>query len=110
MEFFHPYLFGRFFIVITDHLPLVGAFKSKNPSPRLQRWFIRMQVYNFKLVYMPGKQNIEADSMSRWPHEDDINENQEDDFDDILINAISVAIEYTYEADTKRLYLLNQYS
>ena len=66
-ERFHQYVYGRSFLAETDHKPLVGIFrKPLNDCPlRLQGMRIRLQRYNFKLEYTPGKQLYTADTLSR---------------------------------------------
>lgn len=68
VEHFHLYLYGNPFVVITDHKPLVSVFANvlAKPSPRIERWCLRLQQYNFKVVYRPGSTNP-ADYMSRHP-------------------------------------------
>jgi len=67
-EHFHLYLYGRRFELETDHRPLEHIFKPKNtgkPSPpRVERWVVRHQEYDFQVVYRPGSNNI-ADPLSR---------------------------------------------
>ena len=66
---FHSYLYGKFFEVRTDHRPLVMILdKSMAATPtRLQRMVIQLQDYNFSVEYVPGSQNVIADSLSRLP-------------------------------------------
>ena len=70
---FHQYLFGRrTFKVYTDHKPLVGLFKCDKAipimaSPRIQRWALFLSGYSYDLVYREGKQNGNADGLSRLP-------------------------------------------
>ena len=65
-EHFSLYLLGIEFTLVTDHKPLVHIFKNGNAksTPRLERWSLRLESYNFKIVYKSGELNI-ADPMSR---------------------------------------------
>ncbi|PFX16885.1 Uncharacterized protein K02A2.6 [Stylophora pistillata] len=64
-ERFKIYVFGRKFELETDHKPLDCIFgKLSKPSARIERWVLRLQGYDFRLVYGTGKANI-ADSLSR---------------------------------------------
>ncbi|GBO12139.1 Retrovirus-related Pol polyprotein from transposon 17.6 [Araneus ventricosus] len=67
LEHFNYYTYGRNVTVETDHKPLLGL--SKKPydsiSPRLQRMLLRLNKYNVNLIYVPGKQLVIADTLSR---------------------------------------------
>ena len=55
------------FAVITDHKPLLGLHRPRSrPSPRIERWALRIQHLNFHMRYEPGAQNA-ADVLSRQP-------------------------------------------
>lgn len=61
----HFYLFGRQFDLITDHKPLEVIFGPRSkPCARIERWVLRIQSYQYNVVYRPGKSNI-ADPLSR---------------------------------------------
>lgn len=62
---FRPYLYGRFFILITDHKPLCYLFNMRDCGSRLFRQKIELMDYNFKIIYRPGAQNHVADALSR---------------------------------------------
>lgn len=66
VEHFNMYLFGKeSFELVSDHKPLEVIFGTDSkPCARIERWVLRLQSYNFKIVYSPGKKNI-ADSLSR---------------------------------------------
>ena len=68
VEHFHLYLYGCSFTLITDHKPLEVIYgnASSKPSARIERWVLRLQPYNFSVVYKPGKDNP-ADFLSRHP-------------------------------------------
>ncbi|XP_055388193.1 uncharacterized protein LOC129616589 [Condylostylus longicornis] len=64
---FHRYIYGYKTTVETDHKPLISIFKkplSKAP-PRLQRILLNLQIYDLKVIYVPGKNMYVADTLSR---------------------------------------------
>ena len=66
-ERFHIYLYGKPFTVFTDHKPLEIIYNPKaKPPPRIERWALRLQPYQFTMVHMAGKTNP-ADVLSRLP-------------------------------------------
>lgn len=66
-EKFHTYLFGREFTVTSDHKPLeVIMSKPLHAVPlRLQKMRVRLQSYNARVIYKPGKLIPVADTLSR---------------------------------------------
>ena len=67
---FHQYVYGREFILETDHKPLTHIFGDKKGLPqvaasRVQRWAVFLSGYNFKIKHIKGKDNIPADVLSR---------------------------------------------
>ena len=64
-ERFSLYLYGLPFELETDHKPLENIFSPKSKPPaRIERWVLRLQAFDMKVVYRPGKTNI-ADCLSR---------------------------------------------
>ena len=62
---FHNYLYGREFILETDHHPLVYLNKTKMSNPRLMRWALALQPYRFRIEAIRGRDNVGADYLSR---------------------------------------------
>lgn len=62
---FRPYLYGRKFLVKTDHRPLVYLFSMRNPSSKLTRMRLELEEYDFEVQYVQGKTNVGADALSR---------------------------------------------
>ena len=56
------------FTVITDHRPLVTMFKKSQGDlpPRIERFVMDLQEYDYNLVYAPGVTNM-SDYLSRHP-------------------------------------------
>lgn len=65
VEHFRPYLWGRKFLVKTDHKPLLWVGKLKESSARVTRLKERLTPYDFDLVHTKGIQNVVADFLSR---------------------------------------------
>lgn len=65
VKHYRPYLFGRRFKLITDHRPLTWLFSIKDPGSRLARWRLKLEEYDYEIVYKPGKINKNADALSR---------------------------------------------
>ena len=64
---FQPYLYGVKFRVQSDHQPLMFLATSQKLNARLMRWSLLLQPYNFTVEYIPGKENVGADFLSRHP-------------------------------------------
>ena len=70
VEKFHHYLYGRRFKVITDHQALTWLMKSENSlKGRRARWVLRLQPYDFEIIYKEGRKHKNADALSRVRYE-----------------------------------------
>ena len=66
VKHFNQYLYGKKFTIRTDHQCLKYLKNcGDSPNARLQRWCLFMQNYNYHVEYIRGKDNIEADYLSR---------------------------------------------
>lgn len=68
-ERFHNFIYGRPITLETDHQPLIAIAKKNvgDMPPRLQRFFLRLMKYDYKFQFVPGKQLVLADALSRAP-------------------------------------------
>ena len=69
---FHQYLFGRKFLLLTDHKPLTTILGPKTGIPslaaaRLQRWALLLSAYRYTIQYRPTRLHGNADGLSRLP-------------------------------------------
>ncbi|CAB3997721.1 Hypothetical predicted protein, partial [Paramuricea clavata] len=69
---FHKFLYRHSFTIKTDHKPLEGLLSDKKgvptqAAPRIQRWALTLATYEYKIQYKAGKNNGNADALSRLP-------------------------------------------
>ena len=67
-EHWHMYLYRRAFTLRTDHQALTTLLATSGTGHkplRLHRWADRLQQYNFRLHFTPGRDNVVADLLSR---------------------------------------------
>lgn len=62
---FRYYLYGRKFLVYTDHKNLVWLREKAFNNAKVQRWALRLQEFNFELQHLSGEENVVADCLSR---------------------------------------------
>jgi hypothetical protein len=65
VKHFRPYLYGRKFKIASDHKPLMWIMNIKDPGSRLLRLRIKLEEYNYEIVYKKGALNTNADASSR---------------------------------------------
>ena len=69
---FHHFLYGKKFIVVTDHKPLVSLFSPNKATPalaanRLARWALTLSQYDYLIEYRQSTKHGNADALSRLP-------------------------------------------
>ena len=64
---FRPFLYGQFFIVHSDHRPLMYLYNMKMVDSRLTRTLEELSEFDFIVKYCPGTLNTVADWLSRLP-------------------------------------------
>lgn len=71
VDHFHKYLYGRRFLIRTDHAALKWLLQLKNPEGQVARWIEKLQQYDLKIEHRPGKSHGNADALSRRPCKED---------------------------------------
>ena len=64
---FRHYLWGRKFIIRTDHASLTWLRNFKEPEGMLARWISILDNYKFEIQYRRGTLHTNADALSRMP-------------------------------------------
>ena len=67
-EWFHTYVFGHAFTIVSDHKPLEQTnIKNLADTPvHLQRMLLWLQNYDVTIKYQPGKEMLVADALSHY--------------------------------------------
>lgn len=92
LERFHEYTYGQQVTVQSDHKPLESIVKKPlaEAPPRLQRMLLRLQKYDFKLIYTPGKYLTVADTLSRaHPKDTDSTGNMDTELEQFVHSVLS---------------------
>jgi hypothetical protein len=77
IQTYHQFLAnGRPFTILSDHCSLKFIKDLRlSTSPKLVRYSLLLQTFNFDVVHIKGKSNVMADFLSRYPIEEDNKDN-----------------------------------
>lgn len=64
---FRIYLAGIEFKVVTDCSAVRETFEKRDLLPRIARWWLSIQEYNFNVIHRPGSTHKHVDALSRTP-------------------------------------------
>ena len=73
IKYFRPYLLNHEFVVKSDNKPSTQLLNnssmklSTSATNRVIRWILSLQGYSYKIEHQPGKSNVVADALSRFP-------------------------------------------
>ena len=72
VNWFHHYLCGRKFTILSDHKPLKHIFSENKSirtmaSSRGQCWALTLGAYDYSISFKPGQLNANADGVSQLP-------------------------------------------
>lgn len=68
VEHFKHYLYGRHFIIRTDHASLKWLKNFKNADGMLARWLSTLDTFDYEMVHRKGVKHVNADALSRQIH------------------------------------------
>ena len=69
---------NKFTLFITDHKNT--TYLNKDPSPKVMRWKVAVQEYDFSIAYLEGSKNVIADGFSRFCPKNSETEEEEPHF------------------------------
>lgn len=91
-ERFRDYLYhAPHFVVYTDNNPLTYILTTAKLNATGHRWVAELADFNFTVKYRPGKQNADADGLSRMPL--DINQLEKQCTEEVQQDVISACVE-----------------
>jgi len=59
------YIYGKPFVLQTDHRPLLYLNQARQANARVMRWALALQSYKFRAESIKGSDNVGADHLSR---------------------------------------------
>ncbi|GBG73170.1 hypothetical protein CBR_g12888 [Chara braunii] len=65
IQYFHPYLYGQKFRLVTDHELLLALKKLTNYTDMIGRWAVPLQEYHFDIVHRKTERHGNADGLTR---------------------------------------------
>ncbi|CAF4853343.1 unnamed protein product, partial [Rotaria socialis] len=92
LEHFKPYLMGRQFNIFSDHKSLIYLNTMKLINTRLFRTAQELACFDYKICYLPGKDNFYADILSRLPYDEIIKKTSENYSDKLPDNCMAINI------------------
>ncbi|KAF8778942.1 Transposon Ty3-G Gag-Pol polyprotein like [Argiope bruennichi] len=73
VENFHPYLYGRRFLLRTDHASLTWLLNFNKPEGQIARWIQRLQEYDIEIRHRKGSAHGNADALLKRPCSENCN-------------------------------------
>lgn len=104
---FRMWLYGVHFIIETDAQTLIAQLNRSSsdlPGSVMNRWLAAILLWDFEIRHVPGKKNVVADALSRYPkpegwEQPDSPESDIEEFIDNLVLTTEVTTSTTAEAD-----------
>lgn len=73
---YRNYILGYKVNILTDHKALTFLNQCRLLNARLMRWAIKLQEFHLQIKQIQGKNNIGADTLTRYPQSSEDHENQ----------------------------------
>ncbi|KAJ3640336.1 hypothetical protein Zmor_003642 [Zophobas morio] len=95
LTYFRHFILGRPVRIITDHHALCFLKRSDHTNRRLTRWSLKLQEFDYTIIYKTGKTHKDADCLSRNPVQPAPTDDTSDLFDipTLLLTPVDFASE-----------------
>ena len=106
---FYQFLFGRKFILVTDHKPLIAMFGPHKGIPslavnRLARWALFLSQFEYDIEYRKTKDHTNADALSQLPSGGNVKFDKGDSEQDVdIVCTIKILSRQVTASDSQTL-------
>jgi len=105
LNHFHAYLYGHDVVVYTDHSAVKAVLETPNPSAKHARWWTKVYgsgVKSMQIVYRSGRENLNADALSRNPQGEAPCPPQEEEVQVATLSSSEVEIQQLLDSDVSQ--------
>lgn len=99
LQKFRVYLLGNSFKVVTDCNAIRSTMTKRDLIPRVARWWISMQEYDFSIEYRPGTKMAHVDALSRNPTVSQDRHEEQDVLEVLMVENDAAWLETVQSAD-----------
>ena len=71
---FRPYIWGRPVTLVTDAASIKWMLSHKGTNGKVMRWSMRVQEFDVTIAHRSGRQNRNADALSRLPQQSELDQ------------------------------------
>jgi RNase H-like domain found in reverse transcriptase/Reverse transcriptase (RNA-dependent DNA polymerase)/Integrase zinc binding domain/Integrase core domain/Aspartyl protease len=71
---YHYILEGYKILIHTDNKCLTWIKSMPNPPQKIERWKLFLNKFSYEIDHIPGKENVMADFLSRYPYEEQVDD------------------------------------